>query len=418
VLSFPTSPYLIDRCIVRFVHSALGAKKARDRRITRELGRPGIAMRHKLSTIVFFFTLIPCLSVFMYLTTDAMVDGVRLRGIVLAIALPVLAMLLTNVIIKRAMRPWEDMARAFDKMVWRVESDRGYLLIAQQKAENSVANLNAIFNSAADGIVTADSHGNILLFNKAAVKMFGYSAEQVIGKNVRCLIPTEIRDRHDGHMHDFFERDGTKPMSADRVFSGQRRSGAVFPLNIALTEIETIDEGKQYIALLRDVSSQKEMERLIIETKERAEKSSKLKSEFLATMSHEIRTPMNGVIGMQELLLRSDLNDNQRHLVEIARSSSKALMVIINKILDISKIESGKLELDYVNFDIRRLLSEYVDSMQVQAQNKQLELVINIDPKLPQFVRGDYGRLRQILSNVVSNAMKFTQKGEVAIKVG
>lgn len=354
----------------------------------------------------------------MYLTTDAMVDGVRLRGIVLAIALPVLAMLLTNVIIKRAMRPWEDMARAFDKMVWRVESDRGYLLIAQQKAENSVANLNAIFNSAADGIVTADSHGNILLFNKAAVKMFGYSAEQVIGKNVRCLIPTEIRDRHDGHMHDFFERDGTKPMSADRVFSGQRRSGAVFPLNIALTEIETIDEGKQYIALLRDVSSQKEMERLIIETKERAEKSSKLKSEFLATMSHEIRTPMNGVTGMQELLLRSDLNDNQRHLVEIARSSSKALMVIINKILDISKIESGKLELDYVNFDIRRLLSEYVDSMQVQAQNNQLELVINIDPKLPQFVRGDYGRLRQILSNVVSNAMKFTQKGEVAIKVG
>jgi PAS domain S-box-containing protein len=419
-------------------------KPAKDKPITPKFGPSDIPMRHKLSTIVFSFTLIPCLSVFMYLTTETIADEVPLRGILLAIALPLLATLLTNLITKRTMRPWEDMAvavadyragspvpilpagasdeigvlaRAFGKMIWRAESDRGYLLIAQQKAENSIANLNALFNSAADGIVTADGHGDILLFNKAAVNMFGYSAEQVIGKNFRCLIPTEIPDQHVGHMHDFFELSGIKPMSDDRVFSGQRRSGAAFPLNIALTEIETIDGNKQYIALLRDVSSQKEMERLIIETKESAENSSKLKSEFLATMSHEIRTPMNGVIGMQELLMRSDLDDNQRHLVEIARSSSKALMVIINEILDISKIESGKLELDCVTFDIRQLLSEYVDSMQVQAQNKQLALVINIDAMVPQFVRGDYGRLRQILSNVVGNAMKFTQKGEVAIKV-
>jgi len=302
------------------------------------------------------------------MSTASIIEGISPLGVLLTLTLFTCTLLLANLVTRRIVKPWEDMAiavegysagspvpilpagatdeigvlaRAFGRMVWRVESDRGYRLIDQQKAENLAANLSTIFNSAADGIVTADQHGNILLFNQAAVKMFGYAAEEVVGKNVNCLIPTEVRARHDSQMHDFLERNGTNPMSANRVFSGQRRSGAVFPLNIALTEVETIGGGKNYIALLRDVSQQQEVERLIVEAKERAEKSAKLKSDFLATMSHEIRTPMNGVIGVHDLLMRSDLDAKQRHLVEIARTSAKALMVIINEILDFSKIEAG-----------------------------------------------------------------------------
>lgn len=181
----------------------------------------------------------------------------------------------------------------------------------------------------------------------------------------------------------------------------------------------TRDEGGQPISMVGvnfDITAQKEAENQMKEAMEQAEATSRLKSEFLANMSHEIRTPMNGVVGITNLLLQSNLPADVMRYVRLPESSGESLMRVINDILDFSKIESGQLDLENIKFNLHNLFGDLGEVYGLKAEERKLPLILDVDPSLPQWSYGDPGRLRQIISNLLSNALKFTEEGEITLR--
>ncbi len=263
------------------------------------------------------------------------------------------------------------------------------------------------YEQASEGIIINDSQGHILDVNPRILKMLGYNSDEIRGLHSRDIVHPDDAEAMSGTFRDIL---AGKTVRMERRFL--RRDGTVITMDISGKAI-----GKNRIqGMMRDVTERKLVEEELIRARQTAEAANRSKSEFLANMSHEIRTPMNGVMGMAALLIKTDLNPEQREYAEIIYRSAELLLTVIGDILDYSKIEAGKLELECISFDLRKTVEDVVNMQAVKIQNKEIELVCMISHDVPNLLRGDPGRLAQILINLIGNAMKFTEKGEVAVE--
>lgn len=279
----------------------------------------------------------------------------------------------------------------------------------QKNAENETLKQKEFFESLFRynpvAVVLLDQQENIRSVNPAFEQLFGYTESEVTGKKLDPLVaPESLQEAAEN------TRKVTEGGKVHGLARRHRKDGSA--VDVEFAGVPVIVEGKKQgiLAIYHDVTE-------LVEAKRLAEQADKAKSEFLANMSHEIRTPMNGVMGMLELLLDTTLNSEQRDYVSTARDSAEALLGILNDVLDFSKIEAGQLTIDEIEYDLRSTVEGVAHTLVARAENKGLEMACLIDKDVPNRVLGDAGRLRQVLINLVGNAIKFTHEGEVVIRV-
>ncbi|MDD2741491.1 MAG: response regulator [Rhodocyclaceae bacterium] len=259
-----------------------------------------------------------------------------------------------------------------------------------------------------------DTQGIIVYANDRFCEISGYTREELIGKNHR-IIKSGI---HPAALYSDMWGTITLGHAWHGEVCNRAKDGSFYWVNASIVPLQGADgEPEQYIGIRTDITDRKKIEAEMQQAKEVAEAASRAKSDFLANMSHEIRTPMNGIIGMTDLALDTALTEEQREFMGIVKSSAESLLTIINDILDFSKIEAGKLLIEEISFDLHRVIAETLKTMALRAHEKQIELLFEILPNVPRHVLGDPSRLRQVLVNLVGNAIKFTSAGEIAVKV-
>jgi PAS domain S-box-containing protein len=292
---------------------------------------------------------------------------------------------------------------------------------ALEAAQRSERRMRAIVNQIPVTVSYIDAEFRYRYINQAQEAWLGKTEAEVIGRHVREVVGDEIWANIEPHL-------ATALAGQSVPLERQRTDRAGRPVWHSGRHVPDINDDGEVVGVYtvffdttqRALTEQalRESEQQLRAAKAAAEHASKAKSEFLANMSHEIRTPMNGVLGLTELLLDTPLNAQQRPFLETVRSSGETLLSIINDILDFSKIEAGKLEVETLDFDLYQAVEDVVQLMAPRAHVKKLELACRIDDRLPSAVRGDPYRLRQVLTNLVANAIKFTERGEVVVGVG
>ena len=270
-----------------------------------------------------------------------------------------------------------------------------------------------LFERTPAGVFRTSLDGSLLEANEACSRIFGYASRQ-----------EQMANKVQNHYFDPAERSTfiEKVQREGIVTNEERRFRRADGSTVWVLENAILvdgNDGKQTVmeGTLIDITDRKMMEAELERARGTAETASRAKSDFLATMSHEIRTPMNGIIGMTDLVLETELTADQRGSLQMVKASGEALLAIINDILDFSKIEAGKMELDSVPFNLNESLAATLKAASLRAHQKGLELVYEVDPEIPDVLMGDAGRLRQILTNLVGNAIKFTEAGEVVVSV-
>jgi len=281
----------------------------------------------------------------------------------------------------------------------------------RKEAEKNMALMSFALDTVHEAAYLADKTARLLYVNQEACRATGYSREVLLTLGIADIdadFPAE-------QWPDFWQ------LLTDRrslTFEGKHRTkdGHVYPVEISANYFEFDGQGYN-LGLVRDITERRKVETVLQESKELAETANRAKTEFLANMSHEIRTPMNGVIGLTELLLGTELTEEQRSYAELVKLTGRNLVELISNILDLSKIEAHKIDFEEINFDLQAETAGTINFLSLRAREKGVELVSQIDPDVPLPLNGDAGRLRQIITNLVGNAIKFTPKGSVTLHI-
>jgi len=305
----------------------------------------------------------------------------------------------------------------FNAMLTRIQDRDKELERARAELEQRVAErtayLNALVETSPLGIVTTDPQGRVRVCNTAFERLFQYAREEIIGADLNSLVaPLELSEE----AAEFSQRSEAGE-AIQTITRRRKKNGTLVDVELYGVPMRVGAEHVGTLIIYHDITAKKRAEEALRSAKEQAEEANRAKSEFLANMSHEIRTPMNGILGMTHLTLETKLNDEQREYLGMVKSSADSLLTLLNDILDFSKIEAGKLDLDSSPFAPRESIGEALKALGHLAHRKGLELAWHVDAGVPTWLMGDSGRLRQILVNLVMNAIKFTERGEVVVSV-
>ena len=279
----------------------------------------------------------------------------------------------------------------------------------------SESKLNSIFSAVPDAIVVANQAGVVVQCNPAVAQIFGYTVEELMGQNVRVLMDSEQSASHDGHLQRYLQSGQKRMINQPRLLQGCRRDGRAFPVRLTISETR-VDEEHFFIALIQDYTAVQQAQDMLVEARDRAEQANRLRGEFLANMSHEIRTPMNGIVGMTELAMGTSEESARKEYLTLARDSANHLLHIINEILDFSKIEARALELQPQWVSPAQLVRHTARSLEPLAHAKGLAFRVEMDEALTGMALLDPVRIRQVLTNLIGNAIKFTQEGGVTVQ--
>jgi PAS domain S-box-containing protein len=290
---------------------------------------------------------------------------------------------------------------------------------SQQRASEEGERIRLLLESTGEAMYGVDTEGRCTFCNPALLRTLGYSSrEQLLGKNMHLLLHHTKRDgtpypiEECPMLHSF---DGSEWFHAtDELL--WKADGSSFDSEVWAHVILQNDVRLGSVVTFVDITQRKKAEEQLRQAKEAAESANRAKSDFLANMSHEIRTPMNGILGMTSLALETNLDSEQREYLGMVKSSGESLLTLLNDILDLSKIEAGKLELEIADFSVEDVIEDALQPLMMSAQQKGIDLVWQAEAKVPNVVRGDPTRLRQVLLNLAGNAMKFTSHGEVSIR--
>ena len=275
-------------------------------------------------------------------------------------------------------------------------TERKFVESRQQEVE---ARTKAIIETVVDGIITINMQGIIETVNPATLRIFGYQDHEMIGQNVKMLMPNPYHDEHDGYLKHFADTGERKVIGIGRDVQGQRKDGSVFSLELAVSEM-SVNGKRMFTGIVRDVTERKQAE--------------KTKEEFISTVSHELRTPLTSIRGSVGLLMggvAGEFSDKAKQLLSIAQNNTERLLMLINDILDLSKIEAGKMDFNFQEMDVQALLDHAIEANAGYGAEKEVHFVVENSVQ-GAAVHGDEGRLMQVMSNLMSNAAKFAPKGD------